>query len=178
MDNLENIVLVGFSGTGKSLVGKKIACLLDWESVDTDSRIETESGRSISRIFAEDGEAAFRLLEKRVLREVCCGHGKVVATGGGAVLDQENRDLMLGWGIVFWLDARPETIYDRLIFDGGNSIAERPLLTGPGSLERIRALKDARHSYYSEAHHRVTTDDISVERTAREIVESFLLLYK
>ena len=178
LDKSENLVLVGLSGTGKSVVGKEIARLLGLEFIDTDSKIETRSGKSILRIFAEDGEPAFRSLEKRVLLEVCSGRGKVVATGGGAVIDPENRDLMLGWGIVFWLDARPETIYDRLMAQGGNSIADRPLLSGSDPLERIIALQDARHGYYSAAHHRVGTDDLSVEQTARDIVESFLTLNK
>ena len=176
MGKPENVVLVGLSGTGKSMVGKEVARLLGWEFIDTDREIEKRSGKPIGRIFAEDGEPAFRIMEKQTLKMVCFGKERVVATGGGAVIDPGNRELMLGWGIVFWLDAKPETIFDRLIADSGNSIADRPLLSGPNPLERIIALKDARLGYYSAAHQRVPTDDLTVQQTAQEIVESLLTL--
>ena len=168
-DAPENIVLVGFSGTGKSLVGREIARILGWKFVDTDAEIETAVGKSVQKIFEQEGEPAFRLMEKRSLQEACSRRGSVISTGGGAVVDPENRDLMLGSGCVVCLDALPETIYRRLAGDG-KSVADRPMLNAPDPLKRIKALKESRQRYYSLAHHTLNTDDLTVTRAAQEVV--------
>ena len=168
-DAPENIVLVGFSGTGKSLVGREIARILGWKFVDTDAEIEAAVGKSVQKIFEQEGEPAFRLMEKRSLQEVCSRRGSVISTGGGAVVDPENRDLMLGSGYVVCLDALPETIYRRLAGDG-KSVADRPMLNAPDPLKRIKALKESRQRYYSLAHHTLNTDDLTVTRAAQEVV--------
>ena len=168
-DAPENIVLVGFSGTGKSLVGREIARILGWKFVDTDAEIEAAVGKSVQKIFEQEGEPAFRLMEKRSLQEACSRRGSVISTGGGAVVDPENRDLMLGSGYVVCLDALPETIYRRLAGDG-KSVADRPMLNAPDPLKRIKALKESRQLYYSLAHHTLNTDDLTVTRAAQEVV--------
>ena len=168
-DAPENIVLVGFSGTGKSLVGREIARILGWKFVDTDAEIEAAVGKSVQKIFEQEGEPAFRLMEKRSLQEACSRRGSVISTGGGAVVDPENRDLMLGSGYVVCLDALPETIYRRLAGDG-KSVADRPMLNAPDPLKRIKALKESRQRYYSLAHHTLNTDDLTVTRAAQEVV--------
>jgi shikimate kinase len=165
-----NIILVGFSGTGKSQVGREVSRLLGWEFVDTDEAIERMAGKPVRRIFAEEGEPAFRDLEKRALREACGGQGRVISTGGGAPVDPENRCLMLGAGLVVCLDASPETIYARLMGNGGDPAEERPMLAGPQPLERIRTLRKARRSCYGAAHRTVNTDGLTVEETAREVL--------
>ena len=167
-----NIFLVGFSGTGKTIVGREVARLLGWEFVDTDGEIERKAEKPVRRIFAEDGEPAFRLLEKQALQDACSDGDRVVATGGGIVVDQENRQLMLGRGYLVCLDAHPETIFSRLTGDGENSATERPLLSGPNPLERIRALKASRQVYYDTAHCTVRTEGITVERVAQEVVKA------
>ena len=175
MDAANNIILVGFSGTGKTLVGQDVARTLGWEFVDMDSQIEHRAGKSVRRIFTEDGEQAFRLLEKKVLHEVCSGRSRVVSTGGGVVVDPGNRELMLTRGFVVCLDAQPETIYGRLVGNDANPVEERPLLSGPDPLERIESLKAARQACYSEAHRMVPTDDLTVEETALEVVRAWRL---
>ena len=106
----ENIFLVGFSGTGKTNVGRILAALLEYEYIDTDLQIEADTGRSVTAIFAEDGEMAFRALESAVLEKICEHNYQVIATGGGIVLARENRTAMTANGYVVGLEARPETI--------------------------------------------------------------------
>ena len=171
-----NIILVGFSGTGKTLVGQELARLLGWEFIDTDAEIEGRVDKSVQCIFAEDGESAFRALEKRALREACSGDHRVISTGGGAPVDPENRELMLDRGYVVCLDALPETIHSRLVADDSNPLAVRPLLSGPDALERIKALKFQRQECYSAAHRTVVTDNLTVEQVAREILRSLRVL--
>ena len=174
MDPDKNIILVGFSGTGKTLVGRKVARHLKWEFVDTDEEIERRARKAISLIFSEDGEPAFRQLEKQALREACSGQHRVIATGGGVPVDVENRELMLERGYVVCLDGSPETLYSRLMGNDTNPVAERPLLSGPDPIERITTLKRSRQEYYSMAHRTVHTDDLTIGQTAQQVVEAFL----
>lgn len=166
----ENLILIGFSGTGKTHVGQEVARLLTWEFIDMDAIIEANAGKPVRRIFEEDGEPAFRLLEKQALRDVCSGRGRVIAAGGGAVIDPDNRELMLNRGVVICLEARPDTIRVRLVDDETKPVEERPLLAGPDAQGRITALKEARRSYYVAAHETVQTDDLSIADTAQEVV--------
>ena len=172
MNPARNVILVGFSGTGKTLVGREIARLLCWEFVDTDAEIEAKARKPISRIFEEDGEPAFRVLEKQILQEACSGQGMVISTGGGAVVDSENRELMKGNGYVVCLDAQAEAIYRRLLGNEGNPVAARPMLSATDPLERIRALKADRDGYYSIAHRMVQTDNLTIAEVVREVVEA------
>jgi shikimate kinase len=169
-------------GTGKTQVGWEVARLLGWELVDTDVEIESRAGKPIRQIFAEDGEPAFRLLEKQVLQQVCSAANspgnKVVSSGGGMMADPENRELMLSSGLVVCLDALPETIYNRLAGDNSspnsnpqaNPLQERPLLSGPDPLARIREIKDGRRVHYMKAHCTIPTDNLTVEQAAQEVV--------
>ncbi len=182
MHPTRSIFLVGFMGTGKTRVGQEVASLLGWELVDTDAEIEKRAGKPIRQIFAEDGEPAFRLLEKQVLQEVCSAtnspNNKVVSSGGGMMADPENRELMLSSGLVVCLDALPETIYRRLT--GGNPdpntnpqsnpLQERPLLSGPDPLARIKEIKDSRSVHYMKAHCTIPTDNLTIEQAAQEVV--------
>ena len=177
MSSADNIILVGFSGTGKTLVGQKVASLMGWEFVDTDTEIERRVGKPVHRIFAEDGEPTFRVMEKQILLEVCSGQGRVVSTGGGAVVDPENRELMLSRGYVICLDALPETIYNRLMDNSANPAVVRPLLSGPDPLERIKALKASRQGYYLASHQTVQTDNLTVEQAAREVMKAWRLSF-
>ena len=176
MSSAENIILVGFSGTGKTLVGREVARILGWQFLDTDAQIEGRAGKAVGRVFAEDGEPSFRLLEKEVLQEVCSGQGRVVSTGGGAVVDPENLELMLGRGFVVCLDALPETIQGRLAGNDEDTVEARPLLEGPEPLERIRDLKNQRQGFYSAAHRTIHTDNLTVEQTAQEVVNAFFTM--
>ena len=165
-----NIILIGFSGTGKTLVGKEVARLLGWDFVDTDQEIEEAAGKPVHRIFAEEGEAEFRDREKTALRAACEGERRVVSTGGGSPVDEENRATMLSQGVVVCLDAEHAAIYRRLTEDTGNSVAGRPMLSGPEPMDRITALKEKRRPSYAAAHHTVSTDGLTVEEVALEVV--------
>ena len=168
--SVANIILVGFSGVGKTMVGREVARLLGWESHDLDSEIEASAGKSISQIFSEQGEEAFRLLEKQAIREACSGRDRIISTGGGAMADPDNRELMLGRGYVVCLEADAQTILNRLSADDAHPAEVRPMLSGDDPLERIRVLKASRQPYYLMAHGRLSTDNLSVAEVAREVV--------
>lgn len=169
MSQPNNIILVGFMATGKSRVGRVLARRTGRPFADADAVIVQRAGRSIEQIFAEQGEAAFRAMEKSVIAELCAGSGKVIAAGGGAFLDPDNRRTMLAAGAVFCLTARPETISQRL--NGGAGQSARPLLAGDNPLERIRELLAQRAAAYAQAHYQIATDEGNPEQTAEEILE-------
>ena len=159
------IVLAGFMGTGKSSVGRRLAAQLGREFVDTDALIEQDAGTSITRIFADHGEAEFRAREKRAVVVAVEKEGRVVAVGGGAMLDGENLAAMKAGGPVVCLTARPEIVLARVAHDTG-----RPLLQGPRPLETIRGLMAERADAYARADVTIDTSDL----TPDEVVESLL----
>ncbi len=170
-----NIILIGFSTTGKSMVGRKVARRLGWDFVDTDERIVDRAGKGIPQIFAQDGEPRFRQWESEVLDEACRRERLVIATGGGAIVDPDNRDLMFQTGVVICLEAKPETIYERLradVKDGGDT-AVRPLLAGDDPLARIRSLKESRQPYYALADWTIRTDYLTIEEVCDEVVRGW-----
>ncbi|GBD11627.1 3-dehydroquinate synthase [bacterium HR23] len=168
---MPHLILIGFSGTGKSAVGKEVARLLGWEFLDTDQEVVRRAGKSIAQVFAQEGEPTFRALEAQALADALARpQPTVVAVGGGAVLSPENRQRMAGAGVVVCLEAHPQTILQRL------AQAEeevRPLLAGPNPLERITALKAQRQPLYALADWTVHTDHLTVEETAREVVRGW-----
>ncbi|MDF2936699.1 MAG: shikimate kinase [Paenibacillaceae bacterium] len=160
-----NIVLVGFMGTGKSTVGRILAKQLDWTFADTDTYIEEQAGMTISRMFQEHGEIYFRERESESLRLLLQGQGQVVSTGGGAVLREENRRLMLEKGLVVAMLAQEAVIVERVRGDAG-----RPLLQGDLE-ERVRTLVEARRNAYDFAHVQLHTDRLTPVEAARRIQE-------
>jgi len=128
------IFLVGYRGTGKTTVARLLAERLGWSWLDADAALEAKHGRTISEIFARDGEPAFRELEVVVLAETCKLSRHVVATGGGVVLRVENRERMRRAGRVVWLTADHDTIWSRLQADAAAG-RERPPLTVGGRAE-------------------------------------------
>ena len=171
----DNIFLIGFSGTGKSRVARRVARLLGWEAFDMDADIVRRAGKPIHRIFAEEGEAAFRKLESQLVREVCGKERQVVSTGGGAFVSADNRRLMLQSGLVVCLEAQPETALRRLqeCADEDDGTAIRPMLGGEKPLERVRSLKAERQPAYDQAHWTVHTDLLSESEVAREVVKAW-----
>lgn len=178
--------------SGKSHVGSILARKIGWRLVDADEEIVRRAGKPIAAIFQADGEPAFRALEASVLAELCAGHQQVVATGGGAFLNPGSRQAMLDRGLVLCLNARPETIFQRLErteleAKGGESGGDcpngtaralkqeagpvRPLLAGDDTLKRIKSLLEERAEVYSQAHYSIPTDDFTPEQVARQIVE-------
>jgi len=138
-----NITIIGFSATGKSVVAQIVAERLNWTFIDTDDEIVKFSGKTIPEIFKHDGENKFRQLERKVLSQACKKKQVVIATGGGAVIDPKNQKLLLETSVVVCLEASPETIHQRLLHDSlySTNPVVRPLLTGDNPLERIKQLE-------------------------------------
>ena len=168
-----NIILTGFSFTGKSVVGKEVARRLGWNFVDSDEEIVALSRKSIPDIFAQDGEEHFRELERQVLQRACEEKETVIAVGGGAIVDQRNRELFARSGVVICLEAKPQTIYERLRTNQKNSSVVRPLLAVADPLERILQLKASRQPYYATADWSVYTDNLSINEVVDEVVRGF-----
>jgi shikimate kinase len=160
------VVLVGFMGSGKTSVGRELARRLGADFVDVDERIERAAGKPIRDIFTAEGEPAFREREKAALREALSVPGRVVATGGGAFLDEGNRALLSAYATVVYLEARAETLLARL---PGNS--DRPLLRGDDRGRVVRDLLARRLPGYRKADHTVVTDGLTVEEVANRVVK-------
>jgi len=169
----QRIILTGFSGTGKTEVARLIAERLGWQAVDSDDAIVKAAGKPIPAIFRDDGEQHFRTLEHTVLRQLCSHPKTIIAAGGGAILAAENRRLMAQGGFIVCLEARPETILERLRPQFESDPVARPLLATPDSLRRIRELKSFRQPYYALADHTVHTDGLSMEQVAAEVVHAW-----
>ncbi|HLI28472.1 MAG TPA: shikimate kinase [Chloroflexota bacterium] len=164
-----NLVLVGLSGTGKSRVGRLVAERLHWRFVDTDAEIERRAGRTVQEIFASDGEARFRALEREVVTRVARGAGAVIATGGGALLDEANRRALFNHNLVVCLRASPEAIAARL----AHTRERRPLLEGGDLLSAVRTLAERRAPLYALAHETIDTEDRTLGEVANAVVEVF-----
>ncbi len=167
------VFLTGFSFTGKSRVAPLAAQTLGWRGLDLDDLIEKAAGKPVPAVFADEGEAAFRLRETEALRRACREIEVVVATGGGVVLAEENRRLMAENGFVVCLEARPQTILSRLQQPSDREESERPLLRGDDPLGRILRLKAQRQPLYALADFTVHTDDMSPELVAEEVVRAW-----
>ena len=163
-----NIILVGFMASGKTSVGRALAKRTGWTLVDADDVIVERAGKPIHRIFSEDGETAFRELERQVITDLCAGERQVIASGGGAFVSAENRDVMLAGGRVFFLSASPAEILRRVREeDAGGPI--RPLLAVDDPEARIAELLAQRTPAYAQAHHTVETDGVTAEGVAARI---------
>jgi shikimate kinase len=170
-----NIILIGYRATGKTTLARLLADRLGWNWIDADVEIEHRSGKSIARIFAEDGEPVFRDLEAQVIADLCRRDCWIVAAGGGAPLRPESRRAMRESGHVIWLTAAPETIHARMSGDA-TTAARRPSLTNRGALEEIVHLLQKREPVYREtAHHQIDTEGKSPETLAAEILEKLHL---
>lgn len=171
------IILVGLSYSGKSAVGRLIADRLGWPFIDTDDQAVALAGaKSIPAIFAEWGEVRFRGLESQSLGLACSRGKAVIATGGGIVLNGGNRAMLSGSGIVFWLDARPSTLHQRLLQDqqANASPVVRPLVQGEDALAKITTLKEQRLPLYvSVADWVVPTDYLTPEEVAEEVLRAY-----
>ncbi|MDK8180882.1 shikimate kinase [Paenibacillus sp. UMB4589-SE434] len=167
-DHETSIVLIGFMGTGKSTVGQQLAQHLGYEFIDLDAEIVRRQGRTIPELFAQDGEAYFRLQENRILTDLLQHKTRlVIATGGGAVLDDNNCKTMLHNGFVVALTAQLDTIVARVQGD-----TNRPLLQGDVT-ERVHALMEARLGRYDFAHCTVETDYLAVEPIIAAIMSAY-----
>ncbi|MGE5585232.1 MAG: 3-dehydroquinate synthase [Bacillota bacterium] len=175
-----NIILTGFMGAGKSSVGACLAALLGMAFLDTDALIESEAGATISEIFRTRGEAWFRRMEARAVRQASRLNSTVISVGGGALMDRRNVKALKRAGLLVWLRASPESVLARLrpwpdsSEDGSSEHApgmdSRPVLQGKADIERVRSLMSAREQGYRQAHVAIDTDGKRPEDIVREIV--------
>lgn len=159
------VFLVGFMGAGKTAAGRLLADEMSFAFVDLDDRIERRAGRSITTIFADSGESEFRSLERRELRWAAGRERVVVATGGGAFVSAENRDLIAGSGISVWLNPDFATVLRRV---ESQEEAERPLFTDP---DRAAELFSSRREAYEQADLRI---DVGPEEAPSEVAARVL----
>lgn len=167
------IILVGYRATGKSAVAALLAERLDIPAVDSDVLIEQQAGKTIARIFADEGERGFRLREEETVAEILDSPEPLVfATGGGVPTREANRRrIQMSGAYVVWLTARPETILARLVNDE-KSVANRPALTALPPEDEIRAVLEQRTDFYRVlADLTISTDDIAPEEIAWIILQ-------
>lgn len=159
------IILTGFMGTGKSVVGRLLAERLRLSFLDLDDLIEENAGISIPEIFASEGEPGFRRREREQIARVGNRGNCVIATGGGALLDAENVRTLKTGAVLICLQAEPEVILKRI-----KPESHRPLLQVPDRMVRIRELLEQRASAYAQADLSVETSDSSVKEIVDRIV--------
>ncbi|MFA6130161.1 MAG: shikimate kinase [Candidatus Omnitrophota bacterium] len=159
-----NIYLVGFMGTGKTSVGRQLAKERGASFVDLDELIELQEQRRIVDIFAKEGEAYFRKIEKKVLKQVSTQKRFVVACGGGVVLDKDNIKLMKKTGMMICLYAAPEEILKRV-----SANKDRPLLNVDKPQKRIELLLKMRAPYYMQADKIIDTSHLTVKQVVGKI---------
>jgi shikimate kinase len=165
---IQNLALIGFMGTGKSSVGRLVAQSLHFTYLDTDQVVESRAHKTVSEIFRDDGEPAFRQWEKLIVEELTRRNKTVISTGGGLPVDQLNMDSLKTHALVVCLWASPETIHERV--RGHN---HRPLLAEPDPLEKIRQLLSSRERFYRQADVLVNTERRSPREVAVQVIHQF-----
>lgn len=166
---MKNLVLVGFMGTGKTAIGQRVAVRLGLRFVDTDHLIEHRTGQTIAALFATRGEAHFRQLERAVVQELAAQSDCVIATGGGTVLNPDNRRDLERTGVVICLWCDPDVIDRRT-----RQNRQRPLLEDADRRRKIHDLLRQRAPLYQAIPHRVDNTHTTVE----EDVESVIRIYR
>jgi shikimate kinase len=161
------IALVGLMGVGKSSVGRRLASALSLPFRDADTEVETAAGRSVSDIFGELGEPAFREGERRVIARLLDQPPHVLATGGGAFVNPETRQLIKGKAISVWLKADLEILARRV-----SRKDTRPLLAGKDPLTALTALAETRYAAYAEADLTVETGDTAHHVTVDLVIRA------
>ena len=160
-----NLVLVGFMGSGKSSVGRLLSSLTGFALVDTDTLVAQEAGQSIPVIFKQHGEEHFRALETKMLQSLVGRIGLIVATGGGIITIEANRQLLPQIGPVVWLDASPEHLYQRV------KHSKRPLLQTTDRRRTVEELYRAREPLYREAATiRIDSSHLTHRQTAEAVL--------
>ena len=165
MASPHNIVLTGFMGTGKSSVGKAVAQLLGWEFLDMDAIIESRAGKTIAEIFAQEGEPTFRAIESALCRELAACPRVVIATGGGALVPEENRKVMAARGLLVCLNCALGELWPRL-----QAATDRPMLYTRDRRARIESLLAQRASAYQSIARQLDTTGRAIAGLAQEIV--------
>ena len=168
--NGKNIYFIGFMATGKSKVGEELAHMIGWPFFDTDTLVEKAAGKTISEIFAWNGETGFREMERKIVQEVTSRRNHVVALGGGAVLDAENWLRIAGSGITICLSASVETLFARIA-----KKSHRPLMISKSDdelYEKIESLLAVRQPVYNKAQLSFESrEDVSAKDLAKKIFQ-------
>lgn len=163
---VDNVILVGPMGAGKSTIGRQLSNVLKKEFKDSDHEIVARTGASIPLIFEIEGEAGFRKREAAMIDELTAKHNLVLATGGGAVLDENNRQLLRQRGVVIYLYASLDQLFERTRRD-----RNRPLLQTENPRARLEQLMAERDPIYREVADMVVhTDDRSIRSVVKEIL--------
>lgn len=161
------LYLIGFMACGKTTVGRQLAHELGWCFIDIDGEIEAQHGKTVAEMFREDGEPAFRKVEKQMVRErvsqVECGLPCVIAVGGGAIVDPENWELIENNGVTVWLDCPLERIRLRLRGDTTRPLAARS--------DRLADLFENRRPLYTRSDFRVDADTDDVSAVVQQILQ-------
>ena len=168
--HIHNLVLAGFMGCGKSSVGRLAAEQLRFRFVDTDALIESRARKTIPEIFAQQGEPAFRALERQVVAELNGDEKVVISTGGGLIVDPANLASLKEHGLVVCLWASPETLFERVC-----RTSHRPLLQDPDPLAKIRRLLAEREPFYRQADVLVISEHRSLREVAAHVLQEFHL---
>jgi len=159
------VVLVGLMGAGKSTIGKKMAALLDLPFYDLDAEIETVSRMTISELFASYGEPEFRDLERRVMQRLLEGGSMILATGGGAFMNEQTRESIAETGISVWLNAELDVLMERVL-----RRHDRPLLKNPDPRGVMEKLMTERYPVYATADISIMSRDEKREVIAQEVI--------
>ncbi len=170
MKTSDNVFLVGPMGAGKTTIGRRLAQSLDREFVDSDKEIENRTGADIPLIFEKEGESGFRMREKAIIRELTQHPGIVLATGGGAILDPDNRRWLSENGFVIYLSTSIEEQLKRTARD-----RNRPLLQTDNPRQRLTALLQVRDPLYRETADLIVRTD---GRHVRRVVQTILRYLK
>ncbi|MEC7838351.1 MAG: shikimate kinase [Chloroflexota bacterium] len=168
-ENKANLFLIGFSGSGKSSVGKQLAIRLDYNFIDTDRIIEENTGQTIDETLRFKGEKEFRKIETRVLSEIDYSKKNIIATGGGIPTIDKNIKIMQNEGSIIWLKASINSIFSRLF----KSKEIRPLLGSNVKKENINNLFNSRLNVYNIADNTIDTNDKKIEQIINEITKIY-----
>lgn len=161
-----NLYLIGYRATGKSAVAPLLAQHLGWTSCDSDKEIESLTGKTISQLFEESGEAGFRQWESTVIQAISLKDQQVISLGGGAPTLVENRNLIKKHGLAVWLTATAEKIWQRMQADHN----QRPKLTDLNGFDEVKELLAQRDGVYREcADYTVDTTDLQPQQVADQI---------
>jgi len=173
MNLTRHLYLIGYRGSGKTMIGRNLASQLSVPHVDSDVQIEKNSNRTIAEIFASEGEAYFRDLEEQAIAEIVTRETPhIVSLGGGAILRESNRGTIANSGFVVWLQADAQTLASRIADDPASS-ATRPNLTARGGLAEVEAILKERTPLYDQcANVAINTAGKLPEEIVAEIIAS------
>lgn len=166
--DIRNLALIGFMGTGKSSVGRALAAHFNFEFIDTDELIVQRGGKPITDIFAQDGEPAFRELERQIVSELAARSSGVISTGGGLGANAEHLAALKTHALTVCLWASPETIFERV-----RHSSHRPLLNHADPLARIRELLAQREGVYKQADLLIGTELRNIKEVMHQIIIHF-----